>query len=188
MVDLCIYADVEENEDWSSHLQLLTNRVSTLSVNHTDFRPLQLRPIVLSIETKRPGTEFDKAQLQIGVWQAAQWKFLKSAITSALRAARPPAAAEGPTSSSAEEMELVARADAALDQLGFIPGVIIQGHKWLFVLSTRKGQKTILWTERQFGSTQSVLEVYQIVAGLRELAAWSRDVYLPWFRKHVLGV
>ncbi|KAH6999271.1 hypothetical protein EDB80DRAFT_583949 [Ilyonectria destructans] len=83
-------------------------------------------------------------------------------------------------------MEHDTRVDAALSHLGFIPGIIVQGHKWLFVLSTREGQKTILWTERQFGSTQSILEVYQIVAGLRELAAWARDVYIPWFQEHVL--
>lgn len=31
------------------------------------------------------------------------------------------------------------------------------------------------------------MHVYQIIVGLREVAAWVRDIYPPWSRKHVLG-
>lgn len=84
------------------------------------------------------------------------------------------------------KQDLPTQADAALSHLPFIPCIIIHGHRWLFVLSTRSGEKTLLWTERQFGSTQSRLEVYQVVAGLRELAKWTPDVYLPWLQNYVL--
>ncbi|KPM46436.1 hypothetical protein AK830_g11 [Neonectria ditissima] len=185
MVDLCIYADLSDDENWKEGLKALSWQTHTQSVNHTDFTPLQLRPIMLSIETKKPGIELDKAQLQMGVWHAAQWSFLRSAVSLALQS-EPPSTESTPDSSSSDQTEHATQVNAILSRLGFIPGIIIQGHRWVFVLSTLEGQKTILWRERQFGSTQSILETYQIVAGLRELGAWTRDVYLPWFQKHVL--
>ncbi|KPM35264.1 hypothetical protein AK830_g11308 [Neonectria ditissima] len=179
MVDLCLYDNT--NAD-SEALQALAQHTPTLSVNHTDFPPIQLRPIVLSIETKRPGKELDMAQLQMGVWHAAQWKFLRSIVAK---------------TAPVERETLV---DEAMSELGYIPGIIIQGHRWLFVFSTMESKttttenphaktlnKTVLWTEQEFGSTQSIIKVYQIVAGLRELARWARDVYMPWYRRRILS-
>ncbi|KAF4965709.1 hypothetical protein FSARC_6492 [Fusarium sarcochroum] len=144
MVDFCLYL----NSDLDSlALQALGRRTPTLTVNHTDFAPLQLSSIVLSIETKRPGKELDAAQLQMGVWHAAQWAFLRSVIGLT------------PQPSTAEEEVLRKQmADKKLAELGFIPGIIVQGHRWLFVFSTLEGDKTVLWTERQFGTTQSILD------------------------------
>lgn len=179
MVDFCLYDNT--NAD-SEALQALAQHTPTLSVNHTDFAPVQLRPIVLSIETKRPGKELDTAQLQMGVWHAAQWKFLRSIVA---------------RTASAEKQTLT---DEVLLELGYIPGVIIQGHRWLFVFSTMESKttmtdnahaglltKTVLWAEQEFGSTQSIIKTYQIVAGLRELARWARDVYMPWYRRRILS-
>ncbi|KAF4499875.1 hypothetical protein FAGAP_3875 [Fusarium agapanthi] len=172
MVDFCLYLNPTD----SPALQALGRRTPTLTVNHTDFAPLQLSPIVLSIETKRPGKELDAAQLQMGVWHAAQWAFLRSVIGLTPQ----PLTAE-------EEILRSQKANEVLGQLGFIPGIIVQGHRWLFVFSTLDGNKTVLWTERQFGTTQSILDTYAVVAGIRELARWARDVYVPWFRANVLA-
>jgi hypothetical protein len=172
MVDFCLYLNTTD----SYALQALGRRTPTLTVNHTDFAPLQLSPIVLSIETKRPGKELDAAQLQMGVWHAAQWAFLRSVIGLTPQ----PLTAE-------EEVQRKQKANDVLGQLGFIPGIIVQGHRWLFVFSTLEGDKTVLWTERQFGTTQSILDTYAVVAGIRELARWVRDVYAPWFRANVLA-
>ncbi|KAM0200510.1 hypothetical protein ACHAPA_010710 [Fusarium lateritium] len=171
MVDFCLYLNPTD----SLALQALGRRTPTLTVNHTDFAPLQLSPIVLSIETKRPGKELDAAQLQMGVWHAAQWAFLRSVIGLTSQ----PLTAE-------EEALRKDKANTALAELGFIPGIIVQGHRWLFVFSTLEGDKTVLWTERQFGTTQSILDTYAVVAGIRELARWARDVYVPWFQRSVL--
>ncbi|RKK93888.1 hypothetical protein BFJ68_g15365 [Fusarium oxysporum] len=61
----------------------------------------------------------------------------------------------------------------------FILAVITQGSRWHFVLSTRRGQQTILWKEQQFGRTSSAVETYQVVDELRKLPAWAEKVYLP---------
>lgn len=184
-LDLCIYADLCDDKNWTQGLQTLSRKTHTLSVNHTDFAPLQLRPIVLSIKTKKPGTAPDKAQLQMGVWHAAQWSFLRSAVSLAVQYRSLPTEST-PDPSSSDQTEHTAQVDAALSRLGFIPGIMVHGHRWFFVLSTLEGQKTIVCPERQFGSTENILETYQIVAGLRELGAWARDVYLPWFQDNIL--
>lgn len=131
-------------------------------INHTDFPPLRNRPIALSIETKRRGGgEQQEADLQIGIWHAAQWKFLS---------------------------RLVSDAGGDLDTLPFLPAIIVRGHEWSFAATTREGQKTVLWLERNFGSTTSALGVYSIVWGLQRLAAWAEDVYWPWFKQNALGI
>lgn len=178
MVDYCVYADTAHEDASSLEVHKAFCRTTlTKSVNRTDFQPLQLRPIVLSIETKTDNQSLDVAELQMGVWHAAQWAFLRSSILSAVRDStrRLPTAEE------------VKQTEQALSRLPFIPAVIAQGHRWLFVLSTRQGSKTIFWKEYQFGSTSTVVETYQTVAGLRQLAMWTKTVYLPWFQKEILA-
>lgn len=89
--------------------QAITNlqRNANGSVNHTAFGPLCHYPISLSIETKRHGGDVRKADVQLATWQAAQWTFLL------LRA-------------GAERIK----------DLEFLPGVIVQGHKWKFTATT----------------------------------------------------
>ncbi|KAH7124482.1 hypothetical protein EDB81DRAFT_206803 [Dactylonectria macrodidyma] len=183
MIDFCIYADLDQDERLREAQRELARHTSTFTINHTDFAPLQLRPIVLSIETKKPSKDLDSANLQIGSWHAAQWSFLASAVRLSLQASQDVGASQSPL----EEMELVKRAEAQVNCLPFLPGVVVQGHKWSLVLSTREGQKTILWTEREFGTTQNIQDIFKIVAALRELAAWCKNVYLPWWQDNVLG-
>jgi hypothetical protein len=178
MVDFCVYADTAYTDatSFKTH-EAFCRTTLTKSVNQTDFQRLQMRPIVLSIETKAGNQNLDAAELQIGVWHAAQWAFLRSSLI-AVKRAHP--------NRPATEQEIKA-ADEALASLRFIPAVIVQGHRWLFVLSTRQGHKTILWKEWQFGSTSTVVETYQTVAGIRHLTAWAEKVYLPWFEKEILA-
>ncbi|KPM34572.1 hypothetical protein AK830_g12003 [Neonectria ditissima] len=192
MVDMCLYADLYDDADAMEAQQALCRQTPTSSVNHTDFAPLQLSPMVLSIETKKSGKDLDTAQLQMGIWHAAQWSFLRSAVLLSLQARQAKSTPDEPTPFAPQmlqqqQQEQERQADEALNRLAFLPGVIVQGHKWMLVLSTREGLKTVLWVEQQFGSTHRILETYQVIAGLRELAAWGRDTYLPWFRENILA-
>lgn len=180
MVHFCVYDHRSGDE---AVRRALAQCTPTLSVNHTDFRPLQGRPIVLSIETKRLGENLDNAKLQMGVWHAATWKFLSSIIKMIAEEQSQTRASEDPV----DHLQNENLADLALQELGFLPGIIIQGHDWRFVCSTLEKKKTILWLGKQFGTTEDLLGTYKIVAGLREIAAWVRDVYLPWFEAKVLS-
>lgn len=43
----------------------------TPSINHTKAEYVRFKPIVISLETKRPGMDEDTAKVQLGVWAAA---------------------------------------------------------------------------------------------------------------------
>jgi hypothetical protein len=92
----------------------------------------------------------------------------------------------GSQSSSALEDEIYRQCKERVGRLPFIPGIVVQGHKWSLVLSTHDGESITLWTEWEFGTTQSMQNIFRIVAGLRELAAWCRNVYVPWWRENLL--
>lgn len=124
--------------------------------NHTSFAPLRSNPLSVSIETKRYGGDVRRADVQIATWQAAQWTFLKSL------------------------------AGEAISELPFLPGIVVQGHEWRLVATTRKNDETILWSSYQFGSTLTTVGVFQILAGVQRLRKWSVEVFWPWYRRSVL--
>lgn len=196
MIDICIFSSSDQNEEFEEVLVEFSRTAPTLTVNHTDFEPLQLRPLVLSIGTRRPGVEWDKAQLQMGAWHASQWAFLRWAVREKLLKQREAQGAQGEEEEgsrveeeeSREEKEEESSAEelAALSKLGFIPGIIVQGNRWHLVMSTYHEGKTTLWAEWVFGSTKSLMDIYCVIAGIRRLTAWARDTYLPWFRENAV--
>ncbi|KAI0403089.1 hypothetical protein F4802DRAFT_573004 [Xylaria palmicola] len=188
MIDICVY-HAATDEALRAKVNQFSRLTPTGTVNHTDFYPVSGRPLVLSIETKKPGVHWEAAQLQIGIWHAAQWAFLRWAVADKLRRQGINDEEQGRGGSAAQEAEhnaTEAKVLSAMSELGFIPGVIVQGHRWHLVLSTYEDRKTKLWADRQFGSTQTCLESYSVIAGIRRLTAWARDIYMPWFKSHIL--
>ncbi|KAH7308551.1 hypothetical protein B0I35DRAFT_360854 [Stachybotrys elegans] len=149
-------------------LQLFPERDTTISphgdallrmrpcFNWTADRLLQQYPLAISIETKRYGGDTVKGEQQLGIWHAAHWEFLIS------RAGQ----------------------DAA-EALGILPSVVIQGHTWSLVVSTRHQGTTTILCSMEFGSTVSVTGVFQVLAGMRRLRSWSLDVLWPWYKQHL---
>ncbi|RSL89541.1 hypothetical protein CEP52_014864 [Fusarium oligoseptatum] len=104
-----------------NQLVALSERTSTLSADHVaDVSRLQLRPIVLGIETKEPSQSFSAAEVQMGVWHAAQWAFLRRTISMLSES----------TSEMLSDDECEDQAEKALSELAFIPGIIVHGHRW----------------------------------------------------------
>lgn len=112
MVDFCMF--VEPHTTAASQVEEFRQRLG--QVNHTDFHPLRNRPLALSAESKRPGEGFRDAQLQLGIWQAAQWNLLESQLAGQ-------------------------RSQLAL--ISFLPALIIQGHEWYFAATTKSNSKTV---------------------------------------------
>ncbi|PLB50328.1 hypothetical protein P170DRAFT_508528 [Aspergillus steynii IBT 23096] len=185
MIDICVYASVDGDAELSASMTKFSNIAPTQTVNHTDYEPISIRPLLLSIETKKPGVHWDTAQLQIGSWHAAQWSFLRWAVGQKIRRQRAGRYTDIHHMNEEEEAYKVNEL-TVLSSLGVIPSVIIQGHRWLLVLSTYEKGKTKLWTDQQFGTTQSCLDIYAAIASMRQLTAWARDVYMPWFKTSVL--
>lgn len=225
MVDFCLSADLgnQHRPNVKVAQKLFCESLGGLSVNHTSFQPLQLRPIMLSIETKKPGTDPEKAQLQMTIWHSAQWAFLREAVSVARRLRRG-SREEELGDGEARMAETGEEEDAAvrqiLSRLPFLPGLLISGHRWSLVMSTWEDysssqqvdggndgstrsnsqsqasnlrgadadHRVHFWKECQFGSTQTILETFEVVAGVREIAGWIVAWYLPWFKQHVLNL
>lgn len=220
MVDFCIYYDICAREDDDNHednenddnynnrdkqkqhaLRALCRAMPTMTVNHTDFQPVQFQPIVISIKTKKPGKETERTELQMAVWLAAQWASLQEAALISIEISRrrkntsgdttnvqgtsTTALGEGP--SAQDQVDVATLAEAYVHKLPFLLGLTVQGDKWSLVLSTREGGRTILWKEWELGNTQSVMDTYKVIGGLREITAWARDVHAPWWQINILN-
>ncbi|KAH6871897.1 hypothetical protein B0T10DRAFT_450059 [Thelonectria olida] len=156
-IDYALFIDPTHDADATSQIEALYEGQG--SVNHTNFAPLQKCPVTVSIETKRPDESQQRANIQMGIWQAAQWRALEQLAGS-----------------------------TALKSLEFLPGVLVIGHQWNFVATSYKNGRTTLWTERSIGSTQTEFGAFQIMAGIFKLRKWSLDVFWPWYKLHVLKI
>ncbi|KAL7813975.1 hypothetical protein V8C44DRAFT_348959 [Trichoderma aethiopicum] len=186
MIDLCVYASYDQSIEVDA-VTKFCRTAPTLSINHTNFEPLQLSPLILSIATGKHDAESDKTQLQIGIWHAAQWNFLQWAVHEKLLQQHQEKDGHTPLTTD-EEDDIRAKTLTALSKLSFIPGIIIQGNYWKLVISTYAEGKTKLFSGFVFGKTESLMDIYAIVAGVRELTAWGRDTYLPWFKENILTI
>jgi hypothetical protein len=159
MVDFCIFID---SSDHIEEIQDARRILPSGYINHTDLYGLRNHPIALSIETKAAsGTAAASAELQIGTWQSAQWRFLE---------------------------DLVARNGGCIDDLPFLPAIIVQGHQWSFAATTRDAKKTVLWLPFHFGSTEDVIGIYKTVLGLQQICYWVNETFWPWYKKNALGI
>lgn len=82
MVDYCIVLCDDEVQNAarstiSAHLQTSSQPTSSQtvrSINQTEYAPVHLCPISVSIETKKSGGSEDQAQVQLSVWVMAQFR------------------------------------------------------------------------------------------------------------------
>ncbi|CZR37897.1 uncharacterized protein FPRO_06912 [Fusarium proliferatum ET1] len=93
----------------------LERRNSLGSVNHTQFVPTAECPIAASIKTKSRSGNSQDAEVQLAAWQAAQW------------------------------LNMDVDVGDNISELGFLPGIIIDGHEWRFHATTYglPGNKTV---------------------------------------------
>ncbi|KAK7421715.1 hypothetical protein QQZ08_009803 [Neonectria magnoliae] len=182
-VDYCIYVDPSNDSSPLATASRIANLRQTLpgkAINHTNFYPLRHRPIALSIETKKTGEGWDGATLQMGVWQSAHWSLLRS-LTNIARTNDRRQKNLGQTGLLEDEPNDIPLPERKLPQ--FLPGIIIQGHDWNFVLTTPEGSQTVLWTKLIIGSTSDILGIYQIVCALQVLRDWIQTSYWPYLRE-----
>ncbi|CVK85921.1 uncharacterized protein FMAN_06606 [Fusarium mangiferae] len=85
------------------------------SVNHTQFVPTAEFPIAATIKTKSRSGNSQDAEVQLAAWQAAQW------------------------------LNMAVDVGDNISELGFLPGIIIDGHEWRFHATTYglPGNKTV---------------------------------------------
>ncbi|KAJ2890616.1 hypothetical protein MKZ38_001611 [Zalerion maritima] len=153
--------------------RLCRNNTLTNTINHTSFVPLAELPICLSIESKRQGEGSDKAELQLGIWLSTQWKFLGQIL--------------GGGSNNVEERD----GRLLLQQsLSFIPGILVQGHRWFLIISVLAAdtRTTIIHRDLEVGSTDTAAGLYKLLFALQWFRKWAEEIYWPWFENNVLGL
>ncbi|KAI1179467.1 hypothetical protein F4777DRAFT_532663 [Nemania sp. FL0916] len=165
MIDFCMFIEPQD-EELKMLIELEKRLRLDCGINHTDYDPLIHRLIVLSALSMENVGVFKEEQVQLCVWQRAQWALLESLT----------------------EFTNSGGKDAARPMIPFLPALIIQGHDWSFAATTRSGKQTILWLKQDIGKTDSVLGIFQIVHGLRYIARWIRETYWPWYRQIISGV
>jgi hypothetical protein len=93
---------------------LLGRRNEHGSVNFTSFAPTSRYPVGLSTKTKELHSEDAVSpEVHLAAWQSAQWHFLYQT------------------------------AGDNIEELGFLPGIIIEGHDWKFVVTTWDNGSTV---------------------------------------------
>lgn len=115
MVDFVICLESSE-EDIEEMRQIATRdpasaKGNLFAINHTAYTPLLAQPITISVETKRPGEDWDTAQVQLGIWASAH-------LT---------------------RLEQLMRLAGNNQRLPVLPLIVIQGHEWNFLAATREG-------------------------------------------------
>ncbi|KAL8398565.1 hypothetical protein RB596_005918 [Gaeumannomyces avenae] len=174
MVDFCLSIDPKWPKGRMATTPALqaidgiSSRLPGSSINHTDFSALSQKPIAVSIETKCLGGSVKTAEVQLGVWQAAQWKMLDTLTK--LKPERDPSEPPPPSP----------------PRPNFLPAIYIVGHEWKFAAAIKRGDETILLTECLLGSTNRVQNIYKIIWAVRRLARYSAEQYWPWFLSNIL--
>lgn len=181
-VDCCIVIN-QSGSDY--HPMIVDMATSSSSVNHKDHPQLLSDPIAISIATKAASPHHqEEAEFQLGSWFAAHFAHLH-ALLDQQWGRRP---GRGPDDLWQE----------AVDELGFLPGVLVLGHAWYFVAATwapperdadndhSRGSVT-LWRKIPVGSTDTPEGVCHIICVVRGLAVWAEDVYRPRFCRWALG-
>lgn len=123
-VDFALFIDPSYDPDTIALVEKLLRTRG--SINHTDFAPLEKCPVTVSIETKRHDEGSKRANIQMGVWQAAQWRVL-------------------------EELG----GSDALKNLEFLPGLLVVGHQWSFVATSYQHGKTVSRSPVALGPLES---------------------------------
>ncbi|KAF5689153.1 hypothetical protein FDENT_4517 [Fusarium denticulatum] len=179
-VDFCLYIDPKHVESAQIHETLLAlmNVLPMGMFNHTNLLPLSDRPIAVSIETKKTGEGWDNARLQMEVWMAAHWQFLRKILQLHRLAADAVSSLEQSTEFNSHESRRLPE---------FLPGIIIQGHDWYLIITTSEGEKTIFWQKENFGQTSKSKGIYSIIHNLQLLRKWAQEVYWEWMRELLLS-
>ncbi|KAH7250886.1 hypothetical protein BKA59DRAFT_491509 [Fusarium tricinctum] len=146
-IDFCVYLDPRYDmidTNVASLVDSVRARLLLLSINPTD-----------DLSLKRPGEGLDTANLQVATFLTAHLTLLQRLV-------------DAGAAVHVDEGEKM----PSVDDVGFLPGLIVQGNTWNFIAA-----KTSL------GSTGDIFGIYQIIASLQLLREWINATCWPWLRR-----
>ncbi|KAL3596037.1 hypothetical protein FPOAC2_10407 [Fusarium poae] len=75
-----------------------------------------------------------------------------------------------------------------LMQIQFLPGIIVQGHVWMFVATVERDGRAVLFHQAPIGDTASEEGMLKLLLSLQHLKHWTEEIYWPAFQADVLGL
>ena len=144
-------------------------RTSDESINATPYYSMRHRPIVISIETKTESRTQEEAQVQLAIWVAAQMQRIVAFAPSGAR---------------------------VLENMVF-PLIYVDSDKWSIFFArgslappekeaSPQEQPKIcikIYEQVALGDTTSMLGVYTLLRGLRELGNWASKNFRGWWEQ-----
>ncbi|KAL0929341.1 uncharacterized protein CTRU02_215697 [Colletotrichum truncatum] len=124
---------------------------ATQSINHTEYPPLRLSPIAVSIETKQPEGSDDQAKAQLSVWVASH--FLR--------------------------LHKLARSPLPIGLT--LPLLHVSGRVWHVYLAIERPDRIDLFEWVTVEGTETLIGCYKVLSLLRALRAWAVDCFQPKF-------
>ncbi|KAL6409811.1 hypothetical protein AUP68_06209 [Ilyonectria robusta] len=159
-VDFCVIIRPEEDRPAYEAIEDLCRLGRPgLAINHTEWGNFDKDPIAISIETKRHAENWDNAILQMGTWHSAQWRSL-----------------------------VWGGSQHPVRHIEFLPGIIIQGHSWLFIATIFKNNKARLYHSVGIGDTKTKFGIYKLTISLQCLQRWVEETYWPAFKADILEI
>ena len=130
------------------------------SIHRTAAEWVRFKPIGINIETKKGAMGEDEAHVQLGTWLTAQYSRLRQLVPGKIKT-----------------------------KLPSFPVLSVQGQRWLLMIACiHDNGRVDLIKELHLGESGSVIGVYQIIAAIRRIAQWVKDIYRLWFEKEILGI
>ncbi|KAM0546275.1 hypothetical protein ACHAPJ_010959 [Fusarium lateritium] len=179
--DFCIYAEPSCDKQQSLLSRIITALRNTLpqsTLNHVDLNVLQERPIAISIQTLEQSHALHARILHEGDWISARWNFFEMLMSLRHEAAVSLARMQRQTSSLPLPYPQLPE---------YLFDIIIHGHEWYLVITSREEGETVLGGVINFGGTSSSKGIYQIVCTLQVLKHYVSEVYWPWMRDLLLN-
>ncbi|GKU09889.1 unnamed protein product [Fusarium langsethiae] len=196
-------------------IQRLAGHLPGLMFNFMNVIGLQHQPVAIGIETKKPSEGFEVAKLQMGVWQAAHWAFLRTLIQTQQENEKMRTLqkhVEEQNLATTKEVEVdeqfsqqpetqpsvepllqpeeteaePSNSDSRFNLPEFLPGIIINGHEWWLTISTFENSRVQFYEKKALGSTKDTKEIYKLICALQVLRQWIEESYWPWLKELVL--
>lgn len=181
---------INKLRSFTSPLSSFYQPIDQLTINHTKAEYLRFKPIAVSIETKRADAGDEEAgKIQLGMWAGAQYRKLKQLTENGVGDEFRQMGPLGQSSTTHAKSKV---------NYPILPLVLVHGHDWKLKIASlvegecdeatgqRQEDQVLIHGDWVMGDTRGILGVYKLVEGLRALAAWTRDVYRPWFVENVL--
>ncbi|KAH8680129.1 hypothetical protein BGZ61DRAFT_358690 [Ilyonectria robusta] len=136
------------------------------SINHTEYSPVTLRPISVSIESKTPNGSPEIALAQLSIWAASHFERLRRLRDFKRR----------------QQGDVATEACIPMA----LPLLLAIGPAWKLYFAVDTDRDIVIVDAIELGCTDQLVGCYKVVAALRELARWTETTFRSWLLDNVL--